>query len=109
MRESIDYGDFHDLLLYTRMKNKGCAFLNTGNNGLYYPYVIETIQGKGSTAYLFNIPTRRRSYLQIPYAFWLYGLPLATATYDAQGHIRTLKKNVYYTDVPNTDRFRRFR
>lgn len=105
MRESIDYGDFHDLLLYTRMKNKGCAFLNTGNNGLYYPYVIETIQGKGSTAYLFNIPTRRRSYLQIPYAFWLYGLPLATATYDAQGHIRTLKKNVYYTDVPNTDRF----
>ncbi|MCL1608743.1 MULTISPECIES: hypothetical protein [Mediterranea] len=98
--ERINYQLFSDYVTYSRVKYKGCAFTNTGNNGLYYRHVIETIHGKGSTSYLFHVPYYANS-IRSSYTFWMNGLPLAIATYDKDGHIRNLKKNIYYADFSN--------
>ena len=77
------------------------AFLNTGNNGVYYRYVNETIVGKGTKAYLFHVPMRYPVALltRLPYTFWLNGLLLATASYDTKGNLKQIVKNKYYTDM----------
>lgn len=94
------HGLFSDKAWYSRVKEEGSAFLNTGNNGLYYKYVKEIITGKGTNTFLFLVPTAD-SYFVLedqPYAFWLNGLPLATGSYDVSGNLKRLVKNRYYTD-----------
>lgn len=95
--ERINYEGFGDIVRYTRVRYKGSAFVNTGNNGLYYRNVVETVRGKGSTSYLFHVPYPALS-IRTPYTYWMNGLLLATAAYDEKGHIRSLKKNIYYMD-----------
>ncbi len=95
--ETISYTGFNDRVMYSRMKYMNLSFMNTGNNGLYYPYVQEITKGKGMKAYLFNVSSP--SYSRYPHAFWLTGLPLATATYDNSGNLKELVKFKYISDL----------
>lgn len=98
--EYLYYKDFKDGVISSKVKNRGVAFLNTGNNGMFYAHVIEHVSGKGSTSYLFHTPSLVNSYI-VPYTFWMNALPLATAWYDENGNIKSLKKNIYYADMKN--------
>lgn len=100
-KELIRYQSFSDTITHSQVKFKGNAFLNTGNNGVYYRYVNETIVGKGTKAYLFHVPMRHPISLltRLPYTFWLNGLLLATASYDTRGNLKQIMKNKYYTDM----------
>lgn len=98
--ETLRYEGFSDQVLTSKVKYNGVAFLNTGNNGMFYKQVIEHVSGKGSTSYLFHVQNVVNSY-RLPYAFWMNALPLATAVYDEQGNLKRLKKNIYYADMKN--------
>jgi len=105
--ETVDYGGFSDLILFSKAKSKGLAFLNLGNHGVYYDYVEEEFVGKGKKTYLFLNP--RRLALSTPassYKFWLNGLPLGVATYDNAGNLRSLTRNRYCADVDVSDYFK---
>lgn len=89
-----------DRIMTSRIQTKGTAMISTGNNGVYYPFVLEQINHKGTTAYWFHVPKRFPDAvsLDILYPFWLYGLPLATAQYDNNGNLLEMTKNYYLTD-----------
>lgn len=96
--ESIKYGGFSDEILHSRMKYDGPAFLNTGNNGVYYRYVHEVMAGRGTQAYLFHVPfVNTDDRWNEFYPFWLYALPLGVASYDKNGNLKRLVKNKYIT------------
>lgn len=97
--ETVDYVGFSDIVKKSRIQPGGFFCLASGNNGIYYPYVIEHTYGKGSRAYRFHVPERNLDKKWMTFAFWLYGLPLSTATYDEAGHLKQLVKNTYYTDI----------
>lgn len=97
--ETVDYVGFSDRVKKSRIQPGGLSCLAGGNNGIYYPYVIEHTHGKGSRAYRFHVPERNLDKKWMTFAFWLYGLPLSTATYDEAGHLKQLVKNTYYTDI----------
>ena len=98
--ETVAYEGFFDVVKKSRIQSGGLSCLASGNNGIYYPYVIERTHGKGSRAYRFHVPGRNPGNKWMTFAFWLYGLPLSTATYDEAGHLEQLVKNTYYTDLP---------
>lgn len=98
--EIVYYEGFNDIVRRSRVTSTGNAFLNLGNNGVFYPYVQETIPGKGIKTFLFHVPSvycywKMNPY---PYPFWLNGLPLASAEYDENKNLKRLVKNKYYTD-----------
>lgn len=95
--EYVEYKDtpsFSDFVLSSQMKFFGHSIVDVGNNGIYYPFVTEEINGNGTTAYLFYVP--RDCDLVNP--FWLNALPLATARYDADKHLKSIVKNRYLVD-----------
>lgn len=100
-KETLNYGNFSDDVLYSRVQFNGPAFLNTGNNGIYYSHVQEKSNGKGTRVYMFH----PASYFQWkrpvaePYSFWLNGLLLTTAVYDDNDNLKEVIKNVYATDM----------
>lgn len=100
-------GFLQDYAIHSRAKTIGNAFLNTGNNGVYYGYVEEEFVGKGKKTYLFFNPVRFQMWSPateyMPYKFWLNGLPLGTATYDNSGNLISLTKNHYMADVDEWD------
>lgn len=100
--EAINYRFFKDSVYHSTMKYCGLAFTNTGNNGLYYPYVEESLTGKGTNTYLYytphGLPWSEDSIFDM-YPFWLNGLPLGTASYDEKGNLIKMTKNTYYTDM----------
>lgn len=98
--EKIDYGTFYDLLFYTYAPKRRFEYMTEGNNGIFYPYVQERIKGKGCNTYYFTAPTRRSHY---PHYYWLYGLPLASAVYDEQGHLKQVVLNSYYASPVDGD------
>lgn len=100
--EIISYGSFSDHVMHSRMKYRGMTYMNTGNNGLFYPYVQEIIRGKGTKAYLFNVASPSNPLA--PHAFWLTGLPLAIATYDNSGNLKQIVKYKYSSDLSGTAR-----
>ncbi len=53
--EIISYSGFSDRVSHSRVKYQNMAFMNTGNNGLFYPYVQRDNPGKGTKAYLFSV------------------------------------------------------
>lgn len=89
-----------DVIKNSRVNIKSTAIIKGGNNGVYYPFVLEQINHKGTTAYWFQVPIRTYASIDfdIPHAFWLYGLPLATAQYDNNGNLLEMTKNYYLTD-----------
>lgn len=98
----VRYDGFTDWVKRSEINSSGYAFLNTGNNGVFYPFVIETSSGKGVKAYWFHIPSVYCYWdveEPLPYPFWLNGLPLATAEYDDKGNLKRLLKNKYYTGL----------
>ncbi|WP_141560864.1 hypothetical protein [Butyricimonas sp. Marseille-P3923] len=95
--ENIEYAGFRDNVTHSRMKYTNMSCVNTGNNGIYYPYVLETTRGKGTKAYLFY-GTPVVSPLE-PHAFWLASLPLGEAIYDSNGGLKELVKFKYATDL----------
>lgn len=95
-KETLNYSNFSDQVKYSMVQFRGHAFSKTGNNGIYYRYVIERMQGKGAKAYLFHVPDNRGLNSSNPYPYWLYGLPLSIASYDEDGNLKQLKKNKYY-------------
>lgn len=100
--ENITYGGFSDHVIHSRVKYRDMTFMNTGNNGLFYPYVQEITRGKGIKTYLFNVSSPSNS--QSPHAFWLTGLPLAIATYDNSGNLKQIVKYKYSSDLSGTIR-----
>lgn len=94
------YSGGTDFIKNSRVNIKSSAIIKGGNNGVYYPFVLEQINHKGTTAYWFQVPIRTYASIDsdIPYAFWLYGLPLATAQYDNNGNLLEMTKNYYLTD-----------
>lgn len=97
--EYLDYSGFSDRLVHSRMKFKGIAFLNTGNNGLYYRQVEEVRPGQGKRLYLFHVPFPYLLYrYEQCYPFWLVGLPLSMSEYDEEGHLLRSVHNHYETD-----------
>ncbi|PXZ42711.1 MULTISPECIES: hypothetical protein [Sanguibacteroides] len=97
----VHYEEFTDWVKHSRIRSTGFAFLNTGNNGVYYPYVKETTPGKGIKTFLFHVPSLYFFWPEAPliYPFWLNGLPLATAEYDDRGNLKRLVEKKYYTDL----------
>lgn len=97
--EVLQYSGFSDRLEHSRMKFKGLAFLNTGNNGLYYRQVEEIRPGRGKKSYAFHVPFcfLVPVYAQY-YPFWLAGLPLSVSEYDEEGHLLRSVHNHYETD-----------
>lgn len=90
----VYYLEFVDQIEYGRVQQEGHPIINTGNNGFYYPYVTETVSGKGTTAYKFLVasPSSRDNY---PY--WLNGLLTEKSMYDTTGKL--LKKSRYTYDI----------
>lgn len=88
--EYIEYPKFTDVIFYDRMLLKGHLFQSLGNNGLFYPYVTETMQGKGTNAYLYHSPGDCNSLM-------INGLLLGRAIYDTQGELRQMTKYIYET------------
>jgi len=95
--EIVSYSGFSDQVSHSRVKYQNMAFLNTGNNGLFYPYVQEITRGKGMKAYLFSVVFPMRS--NFPHVFWLTGLPLAVATYDNNGNLKQIETRKYSSDL----------
>lgn len=89
---------FKDTLVKSLVDYKGGAFLNTGNNGLYYPYVEEHLIGKGWNTYLYSVPISS-GICDETYPFWLAGLLLGKAMYDETGNLVYMQKNRYLTDI----------
>ena len=84
-------------MLLSKVKYQDMAFMSTGNNGLFYPYVQEIIRGKGMKAYLFSVVPPMMPYF--PHVFWLRGLPLAVATYDNSGNLKQIETCKYSSDL----------
>lgn len=99
--DTIRYGGIPspDRVVKTLPICKGVVYLNQGNNGVVYHYVEEKLRGKGSSAYLFSVPAPSGNWKERSYSFWLYGLPLGKAVYNAAGQLISLQKNRYYTDL----------
>lgn len=97
---SGDFGAFQDRFKKPFVELEG-RNVNEGNSGLFYRYVEEELVGKGYNTYLFFVPQAR--YRQVAYGFWLYGLPLARASYDKGGRLVELERNTYMTDLHNAD------
>lgn len=97
--ENVRYPGFEDDIYLDRVLLKGQRFLGSGNNGLFYPYVTETIQGKGTNAYLYHTPSECNSLM-------LNGILLGKAIYDAQGDLKQMTKYKYETgEAYNSDYF----
>lgn len=95
--EIIWYSGFSDQVKLSRVKYQNMTFMNTGNNGLFYPYVQEITRGKGTKAYLFSVvPPMNPNF---PHVFWLTGLPLAVATYDNSGNLKQIETCKYSSDL----------
>ena len=95
--EIVSYSGFSDRVLLSKVKYQDMAFMSTGNNGLFYPYVQEIIRGKGMKAYLFSVVPPMMPYF--PHVFWLRGLPLAVATYDNSGNLKQIETCKYSSDL----------
>ena len=95
--EIISYSGFSDRVSHSRVKYQNMAFMNTGNNGLFYPYVQEITRGKGTKAYLFSVVSPVNP--NFPHVFWLTGLPLAVATYDNNGNLKQIETCKYSSDL----------
>lgn len=93
--ERVEHPEFSDIHTYSWLINTNEAFINTGNNGLHYSFVIEEYVGKGKTAYHFFTRNIDNQYIN-DCNYWLYGLPLSTATYDTNNSLKSITKNVYY-------------
>lgn len=98
--EIVNYpSGLRDLVIKSKAKFKGNAYINYGNNGIIYDYVIEEFKGKGYNSYLFCVPKPSSLQPQNTYPFWLCGLPLAKATYNKDGNLVMLQKMKYFTDM----------
>lgn len=93
--DTVYYDSFKDYVYNENIVPKGNAYVNTGNNGLFYSYVEEVFEGKGCNTYLFSIPPSSNKTADSSYPFWLCALPLGTASYDSEGKIVYLRKNIY--------------
>lgn len=95
--QSFQYDSFTDEATHSRMRWKDNAILCPGNNGMYYNCVYETVAGKGSQAYVFNLA--ENYYPGMAYPYWLCGLPVYTATFNKEGYLERVSQNIYYTDL----------
>ncbi len=94
--ETVRYAGFSDKIVYDQIRTKGYAFLNLGNNGIYYPYVQENIHKKGINTYLYQVPGKTSEGI---YGFWLNGLLLGKAMYDEQGNLKQMTKYIYGMEI----------
>ncbi len=98
--EKVNYpSGLQDLVIKSRAKFQGNAYVNPGNNGLLYEYVIEEFKGKGYNSYLFSVPKSSAHQPENTYPFWLCGLPLANAIYNNDKNLVMLQKMKYSTDM----------
>lgn len=103
-KDTIIYGhNFSDRVNKNTPICKGVVYQNQGNNGIVYHYVEEELRGKGVNTYLFSIPASSGNSSDRSYSFWLCGLPLGKAVYNAAGQLVLLQKCKYYTDLVHSN------
>lgn len=95
-RDTVRYLNISDIVTKLPVKARWKSLIEA-NNGILYPYVEEELVGKGRKSYCFFVPSQSQS--NSAWAYWLYGLPLAGASYDQQGRLVELRKNKYMTDL----------
>lgn len=100
---SISYPECTDWIEYSRVIQEGYPVINMGNNGLYYSCVTETISGRGSTVYSYQVspPT---SVNESDYPYWENGLLREKAVYDTNGEMLKKIQYIYETDVNYEDK-----
>lgn len=88
----VTYQTTDDCIEYDRTQPEGHPLINMGNNGFYYPYVAETVLGRGTTTYRYRVirPTPVDDY---PY--WLNGLLTEKTVYDTKGKIQQQIRYIY--------------
>ncbi|MDD3036496.1 hypothetical protein [Bacteroides sp.] len=90
----VCYSGFCDRITYDRVRPEGHPLINMGNNGLYYPYVTETMHGKGMNTYRYQIASPSTNTI---YPFWINGLLSEKAVYDTNGNLQQMTKYNYET------------
>lgn len=92
----VTYPTVEDIIEYDRVQPEGHPVVNMGNNGFYYPYVTETISGKGTTVYHYKIAFPS---LITDYPYWQNGLLTEKSIYDTHGKILRKIQYNYKVDV----------
>ena len=64
----------------------------------YYPCVTETVSGKGTTTYSYEVASSSPTSIS-PYPYWLNGLLTEKSVYDLNGKL--LKKIQYNYEIDN--------
>ena len=94
----VSYPNFDDRIDYDRVQPEGHPVVNLGNNGFYYPCVTETVSGKGTTTYSYEVASSSPTSIS-PYPYWLNGLLTEKSVYDLNGKL--LKKIQYNYEIDN--------
>lgn len=81
----VRYSGFSDYVDLGRARPDGHPIMNTGNNGLCYTDVAETVNGRGKTVYTYQASSAEE--------FWKNGLFLGKRIYDDKGKL--LRKVTY--------------
>lgn len=89
---NVCYSNICDQIIYDRVRPEGYLITNMGNNGLYYPYVTETIHGKGFNAYHYQIASPIQN---VNYPFWATGLLSEKEVYDDDGNLLHMTRYKY--------------
>lgn len=92
----VSYSKCSDKIDYDRVQQEGHPVVNMGNNGFYYPYVTETVSGKGTTTYSYRVSSPLSS-LESDYPYWINGVLTEKSIYDVSGEL--LKKIRYNYDI----------
>lgn len=87
----VTYRTTADWIEYDRAQPEGHPLINMGNNGFYYPYVAEAVQGRGTTTYRYSVirPT------PVDYPYWLNGLLSEKTVYDTKGKMQQQIRYIY--------------
>ena len=88
-----------DVLFFDKNQKSGFLLTSGGNNGLYYPNVVEHYHGNGYNSYLYSIPLPDIYESQTSLPHWNLSLPLAKAVYSEHGKLVSLQKRRYYSDT----------
>lgn len=93
----ISYKGLQDRINHPRVSCEGNVYVNTGNNGLFYPYVQEIFPGKGMNAYLYSVAPVSGKNAGNTYPWWLNGVLLGKASYDESNRLVEVNQYRYYS------------
>lgn len=98
----VSYPECVDKIEYGRVLQEGHPIINVGNNGLYYPCVMETVSGKGTTVYSYQVSSPA-PLDESNYPYWENGLLTEKSVYDTNGEMLRKTQYIYDTDANYED------